>query len=724
MRIKKFEIDFCGRPLIAEFSDLAEQANGSVMVRYCETIVMATAVMIDNKKEELDHFPLTVDYEEKFYAAGKILGSRFLRREGRPSEEAILNGRMIDRTLRPLFNQKMRNETQVIATTLSIDGQNDPDVLAIFAASLALASSDIPWNGPIGSVRVGKSGDKFIVNPTSKERENCDLELIVCGKGDKINMIEGKASEASEAIVLGALESAIPEIQKLIEFQNKIVKEIGKEKKKFKVAAEPEGFRESFGKNIENDLKNAFSKPQNKEELENTISAAKKKWIEIAVKEFGNEYQSIASDLLEETIDRTVHINVLKESKRVDGRKLDEIRPLFAKAGILPRAHGSGIFFRGQTHIMSVVTLGAPADVLLIEGMEVREKRRFIHHYNFPPFSSGETGRMSGPGRREIGHGALAEKALVAVIPPKEEFPYTIRLVSETMSSNGSSSMGSVCASTLALMDAGVPIKSPVTGIAMGVMLSEEKSPSGEQEYKVLTDIQGPEDHYGDTDFKAAGTGKGITAIQMDVKVEGLTIKILKDLLEDSKKARLKIFETVLQAISEPRKSLSVYAPQIITLTINPEKIRDVIGPGGKTINKITEETGVAIDIEQNGTIFITGQNQTDAQKAKEIIEEITYEPQIGELHKGMVTRIFEFGAMVEIKPNIEGLVHISEIAPFRVNRVTDVLKPGDMVPVKVVGIDEMGRINLSLKEADPNYVKSNTRNNHAPDRYQRGDEE
>lgn len=705
---KKFQLDFHNRPLTAEFSDLAEQANGSVIITYGQTSVMATAVMSSYTKEGLDHFPLMVDYEEKFYAAGRILGSRFMRREGKPSEEAILNGRMIDRTLRPLFDRRMRNEIQIIATALSVDEDNDPDVLAILAGSLALSTSDIPWDGPVGAVRMARVNGKFIINPTYKEKIEADLDLVICGKNGKINMIEGEAKELPEKIILEAAEVAIAEIEKLVDFQKKIIKEIGKTKNWPEIKETPDGMESLFEKNMKEKLEAALSQPKPKKEHYSILADLNKEWLDEAIEKFGAEYAGQADDIFEKAINFIIHKNVLEKELRPDGRKLDEIRPLETTIGVLPRAHGTGLFYRGMTHILSTVTLGSPADFLIIEGMEIREKRNFIHHYNFPPFSSGEIGKIGNPGRREIGHGALAERALAKVMPSKEQFPYTIRIVSETMSSNGSSSMGSVCASTLALMDAGVPIKAPVSGIAMGIMMSAQDEGDN---YKVLTDIQGPEDHHGDTDFKAAGTEQGITAIQMDVKVEGLTIKMLDDILKQSKKARLQILKKILDTISEPKKQLSPYAPQIIVMQIKPERKGELIGPGGRTINKIIDASGVQIDIDENGKIFITGKNEESLKKAKGMIEEITYEPQPGEIHKGVVTRIFEFGAMVEIKPRHEGLVHISELAPFRVEKVTDIVKVGDVVPVKVINIDEMGRINLSLKQADPNYAKRKSAN-------------
>jgi polyribonucleotide nucleotidyltransferase len=472
MKTKKYQIDFNNRPLVAEFSDLTEQANGSVIVKYGDTTVMATAVMAKEPRDGMGYFPLTVDYEEKFYAAGKILGGRFMRREGRPSEEAVLNGRMIDRTLRPLFDKRIRNDIQIVATTLSIDENNDPDTPAILAASLALATSDIPWNGPIGAVRMGKIDNKLVINPTYEERDKSDLDLVICGKEGKINMIEGEASQIPEDTVLQAFEASLPEIKELIDFQNKIIKEVGKEKIWPEIKEKPNGMETLFEKHAKEKLEEILDKPiDSQEDRKNryfVLGELKKEWMETAENKFGGACLDQASDFFEENIDNIIHKNVLEKELRPDGRNLDEIRQLFTKTEILPRAHGSGLFYRGLTHILSVATLGAPGDFLIIEGMEIRTKKSFMHHYNFPPFSVGETGRLGGPNRRSIGHGALAEKALSQIIPDKEEFPYTIRLVSETMSSNGSSSMGAVCASTLALMDAGVPIKAPVSGIAMG----------------------------------------------------------------------------------------------------------------------------------------------------------------------------------------------------------------------------------------------------------------
>jgi polyribonucleotide nucleotidyltransferase len=701
LETKKYTTEFAGKTLVAEFSDLAEQTNGSVLVTYGETVVLATAVMSENERLAIDYFPLTVDYEERFYAAGEILGSRFIRREGRPSEEAILMNRLIDRSIRPLFNQKIRNEVQVIVLALSVDGENDPDIPAIIAASLALGISDIPWNGPIGSCRI--SHPDFIINSNYETREKSDLDMVACGKNGQINMIEAGANEASENIVTDALGRAAEEIEKIQKWQEKIMAEIGKPKRIPVVKEEIRGVKEAFNKNFQRRLEDAI---YIKEKLDwsSAIGDLKKEWLESMINEFGSDASGFAEEIYEEAINETIHVNTIKGEKRPDGRKLDELRPIMAAVNVLPRVHGSGLFYRGSTHVLSVVTLGAPGDFQVIEGMEVKTKKRFMHHYNFPPFSSGETGRMGSPGRREIGHGALAEKALLSVIPTSDEFPYTIRIVSECLSSNGSTSMGSVCASTLALMTAGVPIKNPVAGISVGVMLNGK-------DYKILTDIQGPEDHHGDMDFKVAGTKNGVTAIQMDVKVEGISPELLKEALERAKKARIEILGIMAKTIAEPLKELPARAPRVIKININPDKIRDVVGPGGKVINKIIADTGAEIDIEQDGTIFITGKNMESAEKALEIVKEITHEYQVGEtFEKGIVSRIFEFGAMVEIAPKVEGLVHISELAPFRVNRVTDVVNVGDVIPVKIIEIDEMGRINLSLKAIDPDYAGKKTK--------------
>ncbi|MEK9175450.1 MAG: polyribonucleotide nucleotidyltransferase [Patescibacteria group bacterium] len=724
MKSKKFTTEVGGRTLTAEFTNWAEHANGSCLVTYGETSVLATAVQSKSAREGIDFFPLTVDYEEKFYAAGKILGSRFMRREGKASDEAILVSRLIDRSIRPLFSQKIRNEVQVIVLALSIDENNDPDICSIIAASLALGTSDIRWAGPVGSVRIGKIDDKFIINPTYTERESILLDTVICGKDGKINMIEAGAQELSEDDMEKALELAVKEIDKLCNFQNKIIDELGKAKKEVELAEASHEMKIEFANMMHKKVEESIYIKEKTQRYE-MLNALRREWAAISAEQFPHIHKTIADGLFEEAVDEIVHKNIIDppagKEKRPDGRGIKELRRIAAKVQVLPRIHGSGLFYRGETHVLSAATLGAPSDVQLIEGMEVRAKKRFMHHYNFPPFSVGEIKPMRGPGRRDIGHGALAERALVAIIPDVTEFPYTIRVVSETLSSNGSSSMGSVCGSTLALMDAGVPIKAPVAGIAMGLMLaspgetSDVKSPTTsdvEEEkvlpkYKILTDIQGPEDHHGDMDFKVAGTKNGITAVQMDVKVDGIPLKIMKEAFLQAREARLEILEIMLKELPGPRKELSSLAPRIITMRINPDKIRDVIGPGGKVINELIALTGAQIDIEQDGTIFITGPKEENAKKAEEEILALTKEFEVGEIIKGKVTRLFPFGAMVEVAPKQEGLVHISALSNFRVEQITDVVSPGDVIEVQIIEIDDQGRINLSAKAVRPLELKS-----------------
>lgn len=697
---KEFSTVIGGKTLTAEFNDLAERANGSVIVKYGHTVLLATAVMSKNPKEGGDFLPLSVEYEEKFYASGQILGSRFVRREGKPSDEAVLSGRVVDRTIRPLFDQWIRNEIQVIITILSID-EDDPDVLAVIAASLALGTSDIPWNGPVSAIRAGKikGVNDLIVNPTYSWRENPEIEfeLVACGRDGKINMIELGADEAKEETVNTALAFASEEIEKIQKFQEEVIKAVGKKKKVIPAPEMPQEVVALFKETIEPELSKAvFGGPGSER-----IDLLKDEWMKRAKEKLPEVNKGFFEHYFEEVVNDLIHTTAIDEGKRPDGRGMDDIRQLYAQAGgISPILHGSGIFYRGATHILSVLTLGGPQDSQVIEGMEEQSSKRFMHHYNFPPFSTGETGRVGGQNRRMIGHGALAEKALVPVIPSKEVFPYTIRIVSEALSSNGSTSMGSVCGSTLALMDAGVPIKRPVAGIASGLMMRNEK------EYKVLTDIQGPEDHHGDMDFKVAGTSEGVTAIQMDVKVDGIPLHILKEAFEKAKSARERILKVIIDAIAEPRKEISPKAPKIVTLKIKVDQIGLVIGPGGKTIKKIQEDTKVeGIDIEEDGTIFITGKNGS-AEKAKEIISELTREYNKGDKFTGVVTRLMEFGAFVKIGPTTEGLVHISEMAAFRVDKVSSHLKEGDKVPVIIKEIDEKKRINLSIKDADPNFIK------------------
>jgi len=703
MQKKEYVLEIGGKTLTAEFSDLADQANGSVILRYGNTVVLATVVMSKKAKEGAGWFPLTVDYEEKFYARGQILGSRFMRREGRPTDEAILTARVTDRTIRPLFEQHIRHDIQVVITVLSID-KDDPDILAINAASLALAVSDIPWNGPVSAVRVSKqkTNSSLEINPKYESRDNGDseFEMIICGKDENINMVEAYGKEIDENIVGEAFDSAVLEVEKLQEFQKNIIKEIGKKKvviEKPKVSRE---VKDLFKEKIENNLPEAlFSGPGN-----DGLHTLGDKWKEIVKESFPEENISLADEYFEEKVNALMHEEAVTNEKRADGRKMNEVRSLYAQAGgVSPILHGSGIFYRGGTHVFSALTLGSPSESQIINGMEVQTEKRFMHHYNFPPYSSGETGRMGGTNRRMIGHGALAEKALSATLPTQEEFPYTIRIVSESMASNGSTSMASICGSTLALMDAGVPIKAPVAGIAMGLMMKDEKN------YQILTDIQGPEDHHGDMDFKVAGTRNGIAAIQMDVKVDGIPVHILREALVDAKTARLHILDKIEGEIKNPREDISPSAPKIISVTIKPEQIGLIIGPGGKTINKIRKDTGVEIDIEDDGTVYITGKDGT-AEKARDIVEAMTHEYKAGEKFQGEVVKILDFGVFVKIGPNTDGLVHVSEIAPFRVEKIMDVMKEGDIVPVVIKEIDDRDRINLSIKQVDPDFIKPITK--------------
>ncbi len=698
--IKKYSLNLAGETLKIEIGKLAGQADGAVTAQLGDTVVLATVVMSKDRKIGADFLPLTIDYEEKYYARGKILGSRFMRREGRPSEEAILNARLIDRAIRPLFSQSIRNEVQIVTTVLSVDEKNDPDVLAINAASVALMISDIPWNGPVAAVRIGRVRDKWIINPAFSEREEGLADLVVSISSDaKINMIEaGSLKELKEDELAEGIDSAQESLEHLIKFNKKITDDF--KTQKMIVAIE----------NIDPELRSEVMKfLSTNKALEKAIYEKDKsrrvnnlEMLKDQLKEYianiSEDKIKTAEIFFEEAIDEMVHKNILEKERRPDGRKLDELRKLSSEIGVLPRTHGSGLFERGETQILSVLTLGSPSDELIIEGMVISTKKHFMHQYNFPPFSVGETGRMGAPGRREIGHGALAEKALLNVVPKKEEFPYAIRIVSEVLSSNGSSSMGSVCASTLALMDAGVPITKPVAGIAMGLMMGQGTGDRG-QEYKILTDIQGPEDHYGDMDFKVAGTSDGVTAMQMDVKINGIDTKILKEVLHQAKAARLEILKNISKTIDKPRPNLSPLAPRIITVQIPIDKIREVIGPGGKVINEIIALTGAKIDIEESGLIFITAENEESGFKAKEIIEGIIKEYKVGDTITGKIVQILDFGAIVEFGRGKDGMIHISELAPYRVNKVTDIVNVGNEVKVKIKRI-ENGKISLSLKDA------------------------
>ncbi|HEB62312.1 MAG TPA: polyribonucleotide nucleotidyltransferase [Bacteroidetes bacterium] len=697
MNKKEYSIEIGGKKLIAEFNDLTNQANGSVLLHYGDTTVLVTAVM-GAEREGLDWFPLSVEFEEKFYAAGAILGSRFRRREGMPSEEAILSARAIDRTIRPLFNHSIRRDVQIVVSVLSL-GEEDPDVLGIIGASLALGVSDIPWDGPVGAVRIGKKigTGTFIINPDYSERGNgiSEFGLIACGKDEKINMIEVGGNEIEENLLEKALKEATKIHNELQDWQNEIFSDIGKEKQEISEKTASDEIKKLFEKEIQPKmLEYVFG--------EKGAYALKDEWMKIMSENLPDESKADAGDLFEQKIDELVHTEALQNNKRQDGRAMDEIRELYAQAGgVSNMIHGTGIFYRGGTHVLSALTLGGPGDAQLVDTIETQDfSKRYMHHYNFPPFSVGETGRVGGFNRRATGHGALAEKALIPVLPSKEDFPYTIRVVSEVMASNGSSSQASICGSTLALMDAGVPIKRPVAGIAMGLMSDNEGN------YKILTDIQGPEDHFGDMDLKVAGTREGITAIQMDVKIEGASVDVLMEAVEKAKTARFQILDVIEKEISAPRSDISPNAPKIITIKIKPDQIGAVIGSGGKIIKEIKEKTGAEIDIEDDGTIYMTGKNGS-AEKAKETIEQITHEYKVGEkFEEAEVVKIMDFGAFVKIAEGTEGLVHISEIAPFRIENVSDVLKEGQKVPVVIKEIDGQDRLKLSIKDIDPKFIK------------------
>lgn len=685
---------------------MAEQAHGSVMLKYGETIVLATACMSKEEQKGLGFFNLTVDYIERFYASGKISGSRFVKREGKPSEEAILASRVIDRTLRPLFDHSMRHAVQVIVTVISVD-DNDPTILAVNAASLALLVSNIPWNGPIGCVRIGKyNSEELAVNVPSALYRGDDAEyrfdLTICGKGGNINMIEASAREAEEKEIEGALLRASEEIKKLEDFQKMIAKEIGKEKRAIEKEEIDLESVKMFEENILPKMEAAIFAGAGKTKIDE-LHTIWNKMVEDKYPE--REDFSREDDLFDDTENDILHKKAIEEGKRADGRKMDELRDIYAQAGgVSSVLHGSGVFYRGGTHVLSVLTLGGPEDRHLIDGMQVKTEKRFMHHYNFPPYSSGETGRAGFTNRREVGHGALAEKALAMVLPSEESFPYTIRLVSESMASNGSTSQASICASSLALLDGGVPIKAPVAGIAMGLMYENESR------YKILTDIQGPEDHHGDMDFKVAGTRDGVTAIQLDVKVEGVPIKVLYEAMEQAKAARVAILDVMQKEISAPRKDISPSAPKILMTKIDPDQIGMVIGSGGKTIKEIKEKTNAEITVEDDGTVFFTGKGDA-AEKAKAIVLEMTHEFKVGEMLKGEVVKLADFGAFVRLNTFTDGMVHISEMAPFRVERVSDIIKEGVLVPVKVISVDkERGRVGLSIKEADPTFFNDRKR--------------
>jgi len=694
---RTFEYTLANRNLSVTIGKVAEQANGSCLVRYGDTIVLINATASKAPKEGIDFFPLSVDYEEKLYSVGKIPGG-FIKREGRPSEKSILTSRLIDRPIRPLFPKGYRNDVQVIATVLSVDQSCPPDVVAMIGSSIALSISDIPFGGPTGSVTVGMTDGKFIINPTSEETKNSDLNLVVSGTEDAVMMVEAGANEISEALMLEAIMIAHDEIKKICKFINEITAEVGKAKKEYKVFKtdqEIDSEVREYGINKMIEAIQTFDK----QERQNNMDRVKDEVYAYFLEKYPENLKDIEETLYNITKEQVRRL-IVEEGTRPDNRKTDEIRKITCEVGLLPRTHGSGLFTRGQTQVLTVATLGAASDVQIIDGLGDEESKRYMHHYNFPPYSVGEARFLRGPGRREIGHGALAERALEPVIPNEDKFPYTIRLVSEVLSSNGSSSQASVCGSTLALLDAGVPIKAPVAGIAMGLIKSDDK-------VAILTDIQGMEDFLGDMDFKVAGTEVGITAIQMDIKIAGIDEQVLRDALTQAKVGRIHILNEMRKTISAPKPELSRYAPKIVTMRINPDKIRDVIGPGGKVITKIIDETGVKIDIEQDGEVFIGGIDPEMIALAQKRINDIVVEAEVGQTYTGKVSRIMNFGAFVEILPGKEGLLHISHIAHERVAKVEDVLNIGDEVEVKVMNVEKDGKIGLSIKKAKEREVSS-----------------
>lgn len=686
--MEQFQMDLAGRTLTIETGELAKQAGGAALVRYGDTVVLVTATASKEAKD-IDFFPLTVDYEEKMYAVGRIPGG-FVKREGRPPEIAILHSRLIDRPIRPLFDKGCRNEVHVCATVLSVDQDNAPEICGMIGASAALALSDIPWAGPIAGVRIGRVNGSFVINPTVAQLEATDLNVVVAGTKDAILMVEGGAQEVAEDVLLDAIMAAHEEIKRIVSFQEEMVAVAGKEKRVLPTHALDEDILAAVKEYAHDALDKAVrcADKQQRDAQQDEVYADTRAHFE----EIYPENMDDVNMALEKMTKEIVRHMITVEKNRPDGRQLDEVRPISVRVGVLPRTHGSGLFTRGQTQVLNICTLAPLSEKQTIDGIGIETEKRYIHHYNFPSYSVGEARSSRGPGRREIGHGALAERALLAVLPTEEEFPYAMRLVSEVLESNGSSSMASVCGSTLSLMDAGVPIKAPVAGIAMGLVTQGEH-------YTILTDIQGMEDALGDMDFKVAGTAKGVTAIQMDIKISGLSREILKEALEQAHKGRMHIMGKMLAVIDAPRDNMSPWAPRIITMNIDPDKIRDVIGQGGKVIRGIIEETGAKIDIEDDGTIFIAAVEEAAANKAIEIITNLTKEVEVGEVYLGKVTRLMNFGAFVEVLPGKEGLVHISKLAKERVENVEDVVNVGDEIMVKVIEIDKQGRINLSRKD-------------------------
>lgn len=705
---KHVSLELAGRNFSLDTGELASQSAGSVVATLGDTVVIANANMKESANENADFFPMMVDYEERFYATGKISGSRFIKREGRPSENAILTSRLIDRPLRPLFPKGMVNDVQILCTVLSADMEVDPGTTAINAASSALVISGIPFMGPIGAVRVGyitdeEGGKKLIVNPTYEEVQKGLLNLVVAGTIDAITMVEAGANEVPEEIMVEAMGLAHEEIRKICKLQLELKDMVQPETKSVTVKLIPEELKLAVKSIVKNEMLDSIG-GKTKKETKKKTQVIEQSVLEKFAKEIQEEKykESDIKNAIQELLEKRMRENILERGIRIDGRKLNEIRELKIKTGLLPRTHGSALFQRGETQALTITTLGSPGAAQIIDTMSEDAVKRYMHHYNFPPYSVGEVRPMRGTSRREIGHGNLAERALEPMIPSKEEFPYTMRIVSEILTCNGSSSMASICGSSLSLMDAGVPIKKPVAGIAMGLITDKNFQQNGKGTYKILTDIQGLEDFAGDMDFKVGGTVDGITALQMDIKVKGISLEILKEALQAAKEARLTILEAMTQVISRPKSELSPYAPLIISHRIQPSQIREVIGKGGETIQKIIAETGAEIDIEDDGLVMITATNQESGQKALQIIKNITYVPKAGEVFEGTVTRIMEFGAFVEFVHGKEGLVHISEIAPFRINRVEDKVKLGDLVKVKLMEVDEQGRYNLSMRALLP----------------------
>ena len=696
---KIFTMDLAGRELSVEIGKIAQLASGSAILRYGETMVMVNVSKSAQPRDGVDFFPLSVDYEERLYSVGKIPGG-FLKREGKPSEKAILTSRLIDRPIRPLFPKTFRNDVQVVATVLSVDQDCTPDIVSMIGSSVALSISEIPFNGPTGSVCIGLVDGALVVNPTAEEREKSELHLVVSGTKEAVMMVEAGANEVPESLMLEAILKAHEEIKKIVEFIEQIQAEVGKEKMEFE-ETKPNAEIEAKVREIATEGMKEAVKVVEKLERQEAMDAVKEQTInsfdEETLEAFGNDIIATLDAIIKEEVRKAI----VHEGRRPDARKTDEIRPIWCDHGFIPRAHGSGLFTRGQTQVMTVTTLGALGDVQILDGLDEEENKRYMHHYNFPAYSVGEARPSRGPGRREIGHGALAERALLPVIPSKEEFPYAIRLVSEVLSSNGSTSQGSVCGSTLSLLDAGVPLKDMVAGIAMGLIEHDGKM-------AILSDIQGMEDHLGDMDFKVAGTEKGITAIQMDIKIAGIDKEILTQALAQARVGRLHILNEMKKCIDKPNAELSKYAPKIVTMRINPDKIRDVIGAGGKVITKIIDETGVKIDIEQDGEVFIAGTDMDMIRLAEQKISDIVAEVELNAVYKGKVTRIVNFGAFVELLPGKEGLLRIGNIAHERIEKVEDVLNVGDEVEVKVTEIDDKGRVNVSRKVLLPKPERKN----------------